>query len=371
MHPSDRGSSHRTTVPPAIRRLAILLLSTILAVIGTGCGATWYLAPSTPAPTRTPTLDHSANATASPTATPTLTLTPTPSPTVTPTHTPSPTPLPLWAEISVPAGHVAQGRTVAVHALTSAPCHVHGSIDGRPLPFYTQDGLWHTALLGVHAMAPLTAQPLVVSVRSASGQEMTLRSALHITEGDYAHEVLAFSPAVAQLLDPEIANPELARLAGIYAQYTPEKLWDGVFDWPMVARITSAYGTRRDYGGKLDGYHAGIDIVDDTGDVVHAPAAGRVVLAETLQVRGNAVIIDHGLGVLTGYSRLAQIDVTEGQEVARGDALGLMGSTGLVTGKHLHWEIRVGGIAVDPTEWTTGPFVAAGPLPEEEHPYGR
>jgi murein DD-endopeptidase MepM/ murein hydrolase activator NlpD len=75
------------------------------------------------------------------------------------------------------------------------------------------------------------------------------------------------------------------------------------------------------------------------------------VLAEPLQIRGNAVIVDHGRGVMTGYWHLSQIDVTVGQHLDRGDLLGHVGNTGLSTGAHLHWELRVLGVQVDPLQW--------------------
>ena len=81
---------------------------------------------------------------------------------------------------------------------------------------------------------------------------------------------------------------------------------------------------------------------------MYAPADGKVVLAEPLQVRGQVVILDHGLGVMSGYWHLSQIDVTAGQFVEEGQVIGLVGNTGLSTGSHLHWEVRVGGVPVDP-----------------------
>ncbi|MFQ6000830.1 MAG: M23 family metallopeptidase, partial [Anaerolineae bacterium] len=80
--------------------------------------------------------------------------------------------------------------------------------------------------------------------------------------------------------------------------------------------------------------------------------SGRIALAEELTVRGKTVIIDHGLGVHTGYFHLSEIAVVPGQEVERGTLIGYVGSTGLATGAHLHWEMRIGEIGVDPTEWT-------------------
>ena len=82
-----------------------------------------------------------------------------------------------------------------------------------------------------------------------------------------------------------------------------------------------------------------------------APAAGTVVLANGLNVRGNAVLIDHGMGLFSGYWHQSQIAVQVGDELSAGDLIGYIGDTGLVTGPHLHWEIRLGGIAVEPLQW--------------------
>ncbi|MBA3532526.1 MAG: M23 family metallopeptidase, partial [Ardenticatenales bacterium] len=92
------------------------------------------------------------------------------------------------------------------------------------------------------------------------------------------------------------------------------------------------------------------------GTSIYAPAVGTVVMAEPLFVRGNAIILDHGAGVYTLYFHLAQIDVAPGQQVAQGEQIALMGTTGLSTGSHLHWEVRVGEVFVDPSEWFAQEF---------------
>ena len=93
-----------------------------------------------------------------------------------------------------------------------------------------------------------------------------------------------------------------------------------------------------------------------TNTPIYAPADGRVVLADELAVRGSAVLIDHGMGVFSGYWHQSGLAVEAGQMVQRGDLIGYVGDTGLVTGAHLHWEMRVGGIAVDPMQWTRTAF---------------
>src|SRR5690606_32787201 len=94
----------------------------------------------------------------------------------------------------------------------------------------------------------------------------------------------------------------------------------------------------------------------DIGDEILAAAAGRVVLAEKLTVRGNTVFLDHGAGVVTGYFHMSEIAVQPGQFVEPGELLGKVGATGLVTGPHLHWEVRVNGLWVDPTPWLERTF---------------
>jgi murein DD-endopeptidase MepM/ murein hydrolase activator NlpD len=117
-------------------------------------------------------------------------------------------------------------------------------------------------------------------------------------------------------------------------------------------RHSSPFGSRRTYGNDPTlSAHAGEDYSAPAGTPVYAPAAGKVVLAEQLFVRGNAVVIDHGHGVFTGYWHLSELAVKAGEQVATGDLLGKVGSTGLSTGAHLHWELRVGGMAVDPLQW--------------------
>jgi murein DD-endopeptidase MepM/ murein hydrolase activator NlpD len=100
--------------------------------------------------------------------------------------------------------------------------------------------------------------------------------------------------------------------------------------------------------GQPRGRHQGADFRAATGTPVLAPNAGRVVLAADLYFSGNTVIIDHGLGMFSLLAHLSRIAVAPGASVARGDLLGESGSTGRVTGPHLHWALRLGDASVDP-----------------------
>jgi murein DD-endopeptidase MepM/ murein hydrolase activator NlpD len=123
--------------------------------------------------------------------------------------------------------------------------------------------------------------------------------------------------------------------------------------------VTSNFGTRRLYrypSTQFYGYHEGTDFNGRIGSPVYAPAAGVVVLAEPLYLRGNALVIDHGWGVYTGYWHLSQIDVEVGQRVAPGEQIALVGSTGRSTGAHLHWDLWVNGTNVGALQWTEQVF---------------
>jgi murein DD-endopeptidase MepM/ murein hydrolase activator NlpD len=114
------------------------------------------------------------------------------------------------------------------------------------------------------------------------------------------------------------------------------------FIWPCDGVVVSGFGTR---WGRM---HEGIDIGCAFGTPVHAAAAGTVIYAGWLGGYGNLVVVDHGNGIATAYAHASAILVSVGQPVAQGDSVTLVGSTGHSTGPHLHFEVRVNGVAVDP-----------------------
>lgn len=119
--------------------------------------------------------------------------------------------------------------------------------------------------------------------------------------------------------------------------------------WPTDSRkVTSLFGTREDpFTGRAT-YHSGLDIGGSTGDPVYAAADGVVVLAESDRVHGINVQIDHGRGIKTRYLHLHDHNVEAGERVVKGQVIGELGNTGRSTGPHLHYEVSVGGVDVDP-----------------------
>jgi len=270
-----------------------------------------------------------------------------------------PTPLHFGAVrgITAPAT-LLQGRTGRLEIRTERPLAVAATWGDLPLAF-TQaltDSLQQFALLPVHALQAPAPYSLTLTYTAANGLPLSHRQWINVAPGDYATQQIALSEEKSGLLAPEVSETEFIKLNAIWTQVSPTLWWTGVFTRPIGSQYetTSPFGTRRTYSGgayATTSYHAGQDFGAPAGIPILAPAAGVVVLAEPLQVRGNAVVIDHGRGIFTGYWHLSEIKVTAGQSVTIGDVLGLVGTTGMSTGTHLHWELRIYGIAVDPMQF--------------------
>jgi murein DD-endopeptidase MepM/ murein hydrolase activator NlpD len=258
-----------------------------------------------------------------------------------------------FAAVELSPEAVVQGQTLAVRVRLSQPATLSGDFDGRPLFFIGDDsGGW--TLVGIHALQEVGVYSLALRARLADGSESATAVQVVVGAGPYSTENIQLAPGRESLLDPEIVQAEQARMVEVWNRVSPRPLWEGRFGLPLTSnRVTSPFGTRRSYNeGPVNDFHGGTDFGAESGTPIYAPAAGRVVLAEKLSVRGNAVLIDHGLGVFSGYWHQSKLVVQVGQTVKRGDLIGYVGDTGLVTGAHLHWEMRVGGIAVDPMQWT-------------------
>lgn len=253
-----------------------------------------------------------------------------------------------FTSVEVTPSPAVQGQTLVIKVrMDEEEAALEGSLDGRLLTFVEGEG-YRWALAGIHALA----QPgLHFLELEADGAEAT--RAVQVVAGEFPVEYIRFSPGVSKLLDPAILEEEKERMAEVFAVFSPERRWEGLFAVPVQGRISSPFGAQRSYnGGPVSSYHGGVDYGASVGTPVHAAEAGRVVLAEELKVRGKAVVIDHGLGVMSGYWHLSDIAVRAGQEVEKGDLIGEVGNTGLSTGPHLHWEVQVDGVKVNPLQWT-------------------
>ncbi|HEY2015391.1 MAG TPA: M23 family metallopeptidase [Bryobacteraceae bacterium] len=118
--------------------------------------------------------------------------------------------------------------------------------------------------------------------------------------------------------------------------------------WPLDGRLLSPFGKRTDPFSEEGAFHKGVDISATFGTAVHTTADGIVIFSQFQGGYGLLVVVDHGGGFMTYYAHLSRTHVRVGQEVRRGDAVGMVGATGRVTAPHLHYEVRVQGTPQNP-----------------------
>lgn len=249
-----------------------------------------------------------------------------------------------------------QGQTLSLQFSTASEVQASGTFMGRPLNIVSPEPNTYIALIGVHALADAGIYPLNLILRTADGLEYLQQLRVAVEDGNFQSSPEAITidaPDKSYLFDPALVQSELDEVLVTMSNPSHERYFEGLWALPSTGIVTSAFGTRRIYNndGNLS-FHAGVDFGGVEGSPVTAPQDGIVVSAEAREIRGNMIILDHGWGVYSGYWHLWAINVTVGQTVKRGDLIGRLGNTGLSLGPHLHWELWVNGVQVNPLQWT-------------------
>ncbi|MBA3531802.1 MAG: M23 family metallopeptidase [Ardenticatenales bacterium] len=259
--------------------------------------------------------------------------------------------LPAPLEAAWIEGEVVQGEAAQIWLKATSGTGVTGRLGEQVVPFYPYCNL----LWGLVAFDALSDLPgsysLTLNVRGADGVIRPASVPLMLRAGSYPASPMMRYPSDRQRLldDKELVRGENQKLNSIFAALpysTPR--WSGAFRLPLDSYVTNVFGYMGTQNGQRVGYHEGIDYRGRVGTPILAPAAGVVVVAETLTLRGGTIYIDHGGGVVTGYFHQSELLVRVGDTVNMGDMIGRVGATGLVTGPHLHWEMRVNGRWVNP-----------------------
>ena len=219
-------------------------------------------------------------------------------------------------------------------------------VDGESLTAASADGAF---VIGFDRDAP-------GSVRiEARLDGRTASRTLDIARGRFAStRVNGLPPSTVEPSDPEllarIQREILLKTEGFASRIDADHFRDG-FDWPLEGfRVTSRWGSQRVLNGTTARPHYGIDLAAPQGTVIRAPAAGRVTQAQPgLHFEGGLVLIDHGQGLITAYLHQSRLDVSAGQDVRRGDAIGRVGMTGRATGPHLCWRMKWRDRNLDPS----------------------
>jgi murein DD-endopeptidase MepM/ murein hydrolase activator NlpD len=148
--------------------------------------------------------------------------------------------------------------------------------------------------------------------------------------------------------DQREIEEDKATKAEAFKTLSADREWSGSFAAPVNAEISDLFGVQRVFNGSVQSTHQGLDFRVPGGTSVAAVNRGRVILARALFFEGNCVVIDHGQGLLTLYLHLSKFLVKEGDDVDKGQPIGLSGGTGRATGPHLHLAVRWQGVYLDP-----------------------
>lgn len=234
-----------------------------------------------------------------------------------------------------------------------APVTTTVRFDGEPLRvFEGQEDM--VALSSVPLGGERREHTIEVTLRDGFDREVTLTRTLHVLPEVHAVQELNVAGSVLAAVTPENVALERDVVDDAYAstQHPDAPLWSEPFKLPAEGRFTSPYGLPRRYsaGGRVS-YHHGTDIAAPEGTPIQATNKGRVMTAQFLPIKGGFTIIDHGSSVFSFYLHQSRIHVEPGQLVERGEVIGEIGTTGLSTGPHLHWEMRVNTISTDPMSW--------------------
>lgn len=227
---------------------------------------------------------------------------------------------------------------------------------GRTYPL-SATGETLSGYIGFGTEDPPGTATITVNLTDLTGNAVTYSRTILIKKTDWTVDRIDLPPSVGGILDdPNVSINEQKRLNVLYSAVTARR-WRETWASPVdtATPISGYFGEQRSFnGGPVGGHHGGTDFGASAGTPIQATNDGVVVLAETLAVRGNMVIIDHGGGVFSGYAHMEAMQVTVGDDVAQGQVIGHVGTTGLSTGAHLHWELSVAGVLVDGLRWLDG-----------------
>jgi len=190
----------------------------------------------------------------------------------------------------------------------------------------------------------------------SAGGTVELARALEVRARDFARQTIPLNRSLTQLrAEPDTRKAaEAERMWSLVSEFHPEAVHhSGPFILPVTGgRFTSHFGDRRTYryvdGASANAVHWGVDIAAPTGTPVRAGGAGRVVMVADRVISGNTVVIEHLPGVYGLHYHLDEAHVAVGDRVGAEDVIGTVGATGLATGPHLHWEVRVSRVPVEP-----------------------
>ena len=230
---------------------------------------------------------------------------------------------------------------VAVLDLGTGAQRPEAKYDGKPVLVVKEQDNWR-AIVGI----PLSVKPGTQTL-STNGQSLTFK----VGNKKYPEQHITLKNQRQVNPNPDdlkrIEN-ELAVQIKAYRTFSPNTPSNLLLDKPVNGPLSSKFGVRRFFNGEERNPHAGLDFAVPAGTPIKTPAAGKVILIGNYFFNGNTVFVDHGQGFISMFCHMSKIDAKLGQQLARGDVVGKVGSTGRATGPHMHWNVSLNDARVDP-----------------------
>jgi murein DD-endopeptidase MepM/ murein hydrolase activator NlpD len=228
---------------------------------------------------------------------------------------------------------------------------VVGEFRHRTIPFFKIDETGrYGALIGFDLSDEPAQDEVRVQVQEGLRTRLVERYRVKVLRTQFGIQELTL-PQEKVDLDPETlkrVEEEQQQMLENLSSVREDRLWKGPFVIPVQGKVAGTFGLKRVINGQPRNPHSGEDIYAPEGTAVAASNHGVVKLTGDFFFSGKSIVIDHGLGVFTMYFHLSEIFVKEGEPVPKGQTIGLVGSTGRVTGPHLHWGARLNGARVNP-----------------------
>jgi murein DD-endopeptidase MepM/ murein hydrolase activator NlpD len=209
------------------------------------------------------------------------------------------------------------------------------------------------ALLPISYYAKPSEETLKITY-TKDGKTKTKSMLVQVKDGNYKKEKIQVTKSKVNPKGKKVndrINKEYHEAMNLYSTSTQKNQLSSAFILPMESFITSDFGKARVYNDTLKGYHSGTDFRAKVGTPIIASNEGVVALVKDRFYSGGTVIIDHGQGIYTCYYHMSAFSVKKNQYIEKGEVIGLSGKSGRVTGPHLHFSVRVGGVQVDPLQF--------------------
>lgn len=253
--------------------------------------------------------------------------------------------------ISIDPLPIRQGTTIEITIETITPMRFEGELAGKALHFQAVEDQKYIAFQGLNALQKPGLVNFSIKGVSDGPASVDFSQLILLEDVDFGELMILYvDPST---IDQETIDQENSIIRQVTSNVTPQQYWQGTFSFPVDEPwINAYYGQERVYNGEYGYYHTGVDFGVNTSNLnIYAPSPGVIAYAGYTPIVGNYTLIDHGWGVFSGFAHQEQILVEVGQRVETGQQIGLIGSTGRSTGPHLHWDLWVNGVTVNPLDW--------------------